>query len=389
MKIKTALTLKNTGVIAVVFLLCMTLIYLVSEHIRSNTFFHNLKSEAVTKVHLFLQNQVDADIMQSIYLNNKEFINEVEVAVYTTDFHMLYHDAIDNDIVKENPEMIAQILQQKEIEFYIGKYQAVGMVYPFNGQTYIVTAAAYDGYGHTNLLELQKTLVILFFIGLLLLFITCYFLVRASLKPIREIVKEAETITASRIDQRLPVRNEKDELGELSQAFNELLNLAKADYQKEQIKMHEIRLDELLLDTREIILRAHPEYHIELIFEQEDAEDDRMITVMGNDYLLNIAFANLIENNCKYSDDKSSFIQISYWDKWTIIRLSDDGIGMSDAEKEKIFTLFYRGEQEQHAEGHGIGMALAQKIIALHQGSIAVHSKQGEGTTFIIELPHI
>lgn len=49
MKIKTALTLKNTGVIAVVFLLCMTLIYLVSEHIRSNTFFHNLKSEAVTK----------------------------------------------------------------------------------------------------------------------------------------------------------------------------------------------------------------------------------------------------------------------------------------------------------------------------------------------------
>ena len=308
MKIKTALTLKNTGVIAVAFLLCMTLIYLVSEHIRSNTFFHNLKSEAVTKVHLFLQNQVDADIMQSIYLNNKEFINEVEVAVYTTDFHMLYHDAIDNDIVKENPEMIAQILQQKEIEFYIGKYQAVGMVYPFNGQTYIVTAAAYDGYGHTNLLELQKTLVILFFIGLLLLFITCYFLVRASLKPIREIVKEAETITASRIDQRLPVRNEKDELGELSQAFNELLerleisfnsqkmfvsnvshemrtplaaliaeldlclqkdrtetqyrqamqnvlqdarrmtklidgllNLAKADYQKEQIKMHEIR----------------------------------------------------------------------------------------------------------------------------------------------------
>ena len=74
MKIKTALTLKNTGVIAVVFLLCMTLIYLVSEHIRSNTFFHNLKSEAVTKVHLFLQNQVDADIMQSIYLNNKELL---------------------------------------------------------------------------------------------------------------------------------------------------------------------------------------------------------------------------------------------------------------------------------------------------------------------------
>lgn len=319
-----------------------------------------------------------------------------------------------------------------------------------------MTAAAYDGYGHTNLLELQKTLIILFLFGLLLLFVTCYFLVRASLKPIREIVREVENITASHIDRRLPVRNEKDELGELSLAFNDLLerleisfnaqkmfvsnvshemrtplaaliaeldlalqkerteaqyrqamqnvlqdarrmtklidgllNLAKADYQKEQIKMHEIRLDELLLDTRELILRAHPEYHIELIFEQEDAEDDRMITVMGNSYLLNIAFANLIENNCKYSENKSSFVQISYWDKWAIIRLSDNGIGISDKEKEQIFTLFYRGEQDKQTEGHGIGMALAKKIIGLHQGHLSVHSKQGEGTTFTIELPHI
>lgn len=319
-----------------------------------------------------------------------------------------------------------------------------------------MTAAAYDGYGHTNLLELQKTLIILFLFGLLLLFVTCYFLVRASLKPIREIVREVENITASHIDRRLPVRNEKGELGELSLAFNDLLerleisfnaqkmfvsnvshemrtplaaliaeldlalqkerteaqyrqamqnvlqdarrmtklidgllNLAKADYQKEQIKMHEIRLDELLLDTRELILRAHPEYHIELIFEQEDAEDDRMITVMGNSYLLNIAFANLIENNCKYSENKSSFVQISYWDKWAIIRLSDNGIGISDKEKEQIFTLFYRGEQDKQTEGHGIGMALAKKIIGLHQGHLSVHSKQGEGTTFTIELPHI
>ena len=135
---------------------------------------------------------------------------------------------------------------------------------------------------------------------------------------------------------RQAMQNVLQDARRMTKLIDGLLNLAKADYQKEQIKMHEIRLDELLLDTREIILRAHPEYHIELIFEQEDAEDDRMITVMGNDYLLNIAFANLIENNCKYSDDKSSFIQISYWDKWTIIRLSDDGIGMSDAEKKRF-----------------------------------------------------
>lgn len=319
-----------------------------------------------------------------------------------------------------------------------------------------MTAAAYDGYGYNNLYKLQQTLLILFVVGLTLLFLAGYFLARASLKPIRDIVKEAESITAQHIHKRLPVKNEKDELGELSTTFNALLerleisfnsqkmfvsnvshemrtplaalmaeldlalqkertgeqyrqamqnvlqdarrmnklidgllNLAKADYQKEQIKMQEIRLDELLLDVREFILRAHPEYHIDLLFEQEEADDDRLITVMGNLYLLNIAFSNLIENNCKYSDNKSSFIQISYWDKHTVIRLSDSGIGMSDTDKAHLFTLFYRGTQENVTEGHGIGMALSQKIIHLHQGTISVHSEEGKGTTFVVELPHI
>ena len=147
MKIRTALTLKYTCITATIFLLCMVLIYLVSEHTRDQTFFRNLKSEGITKANLFLAGQVDAKTMQSVYLNNRKFINEVEVAVYTTDFHMLYHDAIHNDIVKETEGMIKEIIQKKEIEFHIGKYQGIGMVFQYKGKDYIVTAAAYDGYG--------------------------------------------------------------------------------------------------------------------------------------------------------------------------------------------------------------------------------------------------
>ena len=73
MKIRTTLTLKYTGVTATVFLICMILIYWVSERTRSNTFFHDLKSEAITKAHLFLNNRADAATMQSIYTNNKQF----------------------------------------------------------------------------------------------------------------------------------------------------------------------------------------------------------------------------------------------------------------------------------------------------------------------------
>lgn len=454
MKIRTALTLKYTAIIATVFLLFMVTIYYVSEHTRSNTFFYNLKSEAVTKAHLFLNNKVDAEIMQSIYLNNKNFINEVEVAIYTPDFEMLYHDAIENDIVKEDRAMIDRIMQQREIEFQENDYQSIGMVYTFKGKEYVVTAAAYDGYGYANLENLKHTLFILFAAGLSVLFIVGYLLARISLSPIRTIAKEAESITASQMARRLPVKS-RDELGELSIAFNALLdrletsfnsqkmfisnvshelrtplaaltaeldlallkertpqqyqtaignalqdvhriikltdgllNLAKADYQPEQIKIEETRLDELLLDARELILKAHPDYHVELIFGQE-AESDNVLTVAGNIYLLTTAFVNLMENNCKYSANKTSFIQISYWEEWSIIRFSDNGIGISDKDKDKLFTLFYRGENKDIAPGHGIGMALTQKIINLHKGEITVLSQQNEGTTFMIKLPHL
>ena len=455
MKIRTTLTLQYAGLTAAVFFIFVIAVYYVSEHSRSNAFFRNLQSEAITKAHLFLKNQVDAQTMQSIYLNNQKFIDEVEVAVYTTDFKILYHDALQNDIVKETPEMIKRILKQKDINFYVDEYQAVGLVYPFEGKDYVVTAAAYDGYGYANRDALRNILILSFIGGLSVLVIVGYILSRSTLKPIRSIVKEAEKITASRIDKRLPVKNEQDELGELSTTFNALLerleksfnsqkmcvsnvshelrtpmaaltaeldlallkersseqyqmaignalqdshrivnlidgllNLAKADYQSEQITMEEVRLDELLLDARELVLKAHPDYHIELVFEQE-AEEDNVLTVIGNSYLLTTAFVNLVENNCKYSSNRTSSVLIAYWEQWAIIRLSDTGVGMSDTDKENLFTLFYRGENKNIAPGNGIGMALTQKIIHLHKGELTVSSHKDEGTTFVVKLPHI
>ena len=77
MKIRTALTLKYTAVTATVFMLCMLLVYFAAERSRSKAFFHDLKAEAVTKAHLFLLDKVDAATLQSIYQNNRQFIDEV------------------------------------------------------------------------------------------------------------------------------------------------------------------------------------------------------------------------------------------------------------------------------------------------------------------------
>ncbi|MEG1574560.1 MAG: HAMP domain-containing sensor histidine kinase, partial [Bacteroidales bacterium] len=293
------------------------------------------------------------------------------------------------------------------------------------------------------------------FTALTILIIVGYVMARSALIPVTAIVKDVEKITASEIYKRLTVVNKDDELGELSIAFNRLLDrlekafksqkmfvsnvshelrtpmaalvaelelvslkkrtpqryedavnnalldagriiklieglldMAKADYAPEQIKMADVRIDELLLDAREMVMKANPEYNIELTFEME-AEDDSVITVFGNSYLLTTAFVNMIDNNCKFSANKASYISISFWQEMSILRFSDNGTGMTESDKNNIFTPFYRGVNKNFAHGHGIGMTLTKKIISLHKGSLDINSYPGEGTTFVVKLPHI
>ena len=110
---------------------------------------------------------------------------------------------------------------------------------------------------------------------------------------------------------------------------------------------------------------------------------------MGNEYLLRVAFINLMENGCKFSKDNEAAIAITYFKDKTILRFQDHGIGMDEAELPHIFTPFYRGTNRQFAGGNGIGLSLTKKIIDLHRGTISVSSQKNEGTTFTVELPHV
>ncbi len=192
-----------------------------------------------------------------------------------------------------------------------------------------------------------------------------------------------------------------DDAWRMSQLIDELLDLAKADYQQDQVAMEDVRLDELLVDVREHLLRAYPAFNVELLFANDAADDaadddrndaaydDRCLTVHANVYLLRIAFHNLMENNCKYSSNHTSMVQISYYGEWSIVSLSDSGYGMTPDEASHLYQLFYRGQRARKAEGSGIGMTLVEKIVAMHHGQISVRTQEGEGTTFLIRLRHI
>ncbi|MBD8347297.1 sensor histidine kinase [Dysgonomonas sp. HGC4] len=179
--------------------------------------------------------------------------------------------------------------------------------------------------------------------------------------------------------------NSRQDTNKLIKFLNGLLDLAKASYDESIISMSIIRIDEVLLDARELVLKGNPNYNIEFLFNQ-DIEETPDMTFRGNEYLLRMAFANLMENNCKYSNNKTSIVKITSLDNKITLLFSDTGIGIPEDEIEHLFTPFYRGSNKSFTQGNGIGLALVKRVITLHKGSITLTSAVGKGTTFRVEL---
>jgi signal transduction histidine kinase len=114
-------------------------------------------------------------------------------------------------------------------------------------------------------------------------------------------------------------------------------------------------------------------------------------SVMADEQGLRLVFQNLINNAVRYTDTGGKIIiATEQLNKKTIrIQLEDSGIGMSQNEKGRVFTKFFRGETatRMETEGSGLGLFIVKNIIETHGGSIAFQTELGKGTTFIVTLP--
>lgn len=208
--------------------------------------------------------------------------------------------------------------------------------------------------------------------------------------PLAAIITELELSAnkdRSSEEYRIAILNALSDSRKIVRLSNSLLDLAKASYDPSEIAFKSVRIDEVLLDARQQVQQTNPDYKIDIHFENE-IENDNQISVSGNEYLLKVAFCNLFENGCKFSDPHKCTVSVSFNSKDIILKFSDDGIGIAEKDVQHIFIPFYRGENKEHAYGHGIGLPLTEKIVLLHKGTIAVTSHLSIGTTFTVDLPH-
>ena len=115
-----------------------------------------------------------------------------------------------------------------------------------------------------------------------------------------------------------------------------------------------------------------------------------MSPIQGDELSLSEAFVNILGNAIKYSHDGSEVsVQVDEYANDIVISIKDSGIGISPDDLPHIFDGFYRGKGSEVAGGHGIGLAVSRQIVEAHNGSIAVESELGKGSTFVIRLPAV
>ena len=118
-----------------------------------------------------------------------------------------------------------------------------------------------------------------------------------------------------------------------------------------------------------------------------DIEEE--IYTLGDAALLSLVWNNLLSNAFKFTPQGGRVrVYLKLYNDKAVVRVEDSGIGMSEDTIKHIFEKFYQGDTSHMEKGNGLGLALAKRIVDIHNGEIDVLSELGNGSSFIVTLPN-
>jgi two-component system phosphate regulon sensor histidine kinase PhoR len=159
------------------------------------------------------------------------------------------------------------------------------------------------------------------------------------------------------------------------------------------MEKQELQLNLVPLQVHEVIQNVLENYQLQL--KEKEAEVQLLLNakndmISADEVHFTNLVSNLIDNAIKYSNDKLRITISTHSTKnHVIIRVADNGIGMSKESVKRIFEKFYRAHTGNlhNVKGFGLGMSYVKTVIDAHKGRIKVESTPGKGTSFTVEMP--
>jgi two-component system, OmpR family, phosphate regulon sensor histidine kinase PhoR len=180
----------------------------------------------------------------------------------------------------------------------------------------------------------------------------------------------------------------KDENKRMHAQVENVLRISKLEKKELEIKKDISNIHDIVEEALE---------HVSLILEDRQGKISVNLkatktSVLLNDVHFTNVLVNILENAIKYSPDNPKIELTSENIKdFIVIKIKDNGLGISKVSQKKIFDKFYREHTGDihNVKGHGLGLAYVKRIVDDHNGQVMVESEKGKGSTFIIKLPII
>ncbi|MFA5375098.1 MAG: HAMP domain-containing sensor histidine kinase [Dehalococcoidia bacterium] len=282
--------------------------------------------------------------------------------------------------------------------------------------------------------------------------VSIYFLSRKMLKPVDRVSSLAARISSTNLKERINHQGPDDEIKRLADTFDSMLGRLESAFESQkqfiQDASHELRtpiaiaqtnIEVMEMDDRatikdyerlkdiikinlermstlseKLLLLSESEQSVsnwatvdlaplltEITAELKTRSDEKgvkielasienSLPILGDAFRLKQAFVNLVDNAIKYNKPGGDIkISARTDDMQVVIEIKDNGIGISQADQQRIFERFYRVDKSRSRAqgGSGLGLAIVKKIAEEHGGTISVESTLGEGSTFRITLP--
>ena len=188
-------------------------------------------------------------------------------------------------------------------------------------------------------------------------------------------------------EQEKQVAYIRDAAQQLAEMVNDLLDLAKVDSGKTELRLTAIDINQFLGATRALMRPLATNESVSLVFE----ELQPTLVFQSDESKLGQILRNLISNSLKFTQDGEVRVSaaISVPDNAVVFTVKDTGIGIAPEDHERIFQEFEQIDHpiQKQLKGTGLGLHLSRRLAALLDGTLSVESALGSGSTFTLTLP--
>ena len=168
----------------------------------------------------------------------------------------------------------------------------------------------------------------------------------------------------------------------LSKMIGDLLNVSLVRTGRIELELEEADLCVITKDVIKSFIEKAKKENIDIRLKAADSVRGKFDKLRIEQVLI-----NLLSNAMKYGKQKQIDVQVEKVNNIGRVTVTDYGIGIPSQQKEKIFELFNRGAQNGQRHGLGVGLYIANQIMKAHKGKLKLESKEGKGSTFLVEIP--